>query len=106
MNIKPGDTEFSVGIDLDADERFTVDYRNQGDKIEVRSVRFFMDLRTGRVKNVIGFGFGIGPDGVVKGGRSRKLPFNLIPSAVTAVMHDEWDKAAEEISDVEELTYA
>lgn len=106
MNISPGHPEFSVGITLDPQERFLVDYRSSGEQIEVNHVRAFIDLRTGKVNNVVAFGQGIKADGVMGGGRSRKLRHDLIPQHVLTAIHESWDAAAEEISDVEGLVFA
>lgn len=103
MRAQPTVAEFSVRIDLDQDERFLIDYRSNGERIEVKNLRAFIDLTTGQYKDIVVYGFGIRADGTIGSGRSQKVKATDLPQAVRDAIEDAWDEQAEKISDVEEL---
>lgn len=103
MRAQPGNAELSIRIDLEGDERFLVEYRSHGEKIEVKNLRAFIDLTTGRYKDIVVYGFGIRTDGTIGSGRSQKVKATDLPQDVRDMLWESWDEVAEKISDVEDL---
>lgn len=103
MRAQPGTAELSIRIDLDQDERFLIDYRSNGERIEVKNLRAFIDLYTGKFKDIVVYGFGIRADGTIGSGRSKKVKSTELPENVREALFDSWDERVQIISDVEEL---